>query len=441
MEYDINNISDLTSREYFQDVLQSFYSKNYRSSILLLYSLTINDMYKKLIYMNDNGLFDLKSEIEKINRLSEENEVKYSEIERKVYTIYKEKKILNKTTIDMLDYLIKVRDKCAHPIFSGEDEYYSPTMDETRWLISKCYLEIISIDAYIKEPYAVLKNSLENNSWDLYVKELFGIHLNDEEVNKFKKFYENKYFSKMTDMNYIKLFKSLIDMIFRKNNEDSIKHQYIRFKLLEALLKHISQKGKIDILKNTYNWSILEKEKIYDTIPHDPETCQNLSYFYKLLLENPIFIKEVKDENEFLFDYMKNELDKNVWYLVKYYLVFYENLETALYGKNESYSYYKIVLSNCGDVMSNLLIIELLTKMFKKIPDFNGYDMADEMCATLIDIIENRKLTTSDIKEILRIMNDNRQIYDISRNGSKKQMNKLKLLNIDLSNYENLGSD
>ena len=32
MDFNIYNISDLTSRTYFEDVLQAFYSKNYRSS-------------------------------------------------------------------------------------------------------------------------------------------------------------------------------------------------------------------------------------------------------------------------------------------------------------------------------------------------------------------------------------------------------------------------
>lgn len=68
MEFDIYNISDLRSRNYFEDVLQSFYSKNYRASILLLYSLVISDLYEKLVFMNENGLFKISGDLELIKK-------------------------------------------------------------------------------------------------------------------------------------------------------------------------------------------------------------------------------------------------------------------------------------------------------------------------------------------------------------------------------------
>lgn len=441
MDFDIYNISDLTSRTYFEDVLQSFYSKNYRSSILLLHSLVINDLYKKLIYMNDNGLFNIVEELDKIKELSQENLVKYSEIEKRIYNIYSNKKILNKTTIDMLDYLIKVRDKCAHPLFAGEDEYYSPTMDETRMLIDKSYKDILIVDAFIKEPYQILKNSLEKNDWNLYTKELFGITEDEKEIEKFNKYFSRRYLSKMTDNNYIKLFKSLIDMIFRKNNDDSIKYQYIRFKLLSVLLNYLSKKGKLDVLKNVYNWDLIDNETVYDSIPKEIDSCQSLSYMFEFLLNNPIFINEIKDRNELLFSHLKEELDANVWDIVKYYSIFYDNIEMALQDKNESYNFYRIVLNKCADKMTDSYLIKVIEILFNKIPEYNGYDMASDMCDILIQAIENRKYTKNEIKNILDIMNNNRQIYDTSRNSSKEQFNRIKELGIDLSDYDNLGSD
>jgi len=441
MDFNIYNISDLTSRAYFEDVLQAFYSKNYRSSILLLYSLVINDLYKKLIYMNEHGLFNINTELERIRNLSQENEVKYSLIEKEIYIIYKDKNILNKTTIDMLDYLIKVRDKCAHPIFAGEDEYYSPSMDETRMLINKSYNDILIIDAYIKEPYLVIKNSLELTEWNLYTKDFFGITENINEINKFTKYFENKYLSKMTDNNYIKLFRSLIDMIFRKNNDDTIKYQYIRFKLLIVFLDFLSKKGKLEILKNVYNWDSIGNETIYDFIPKEVDSCQSLTYMFELLFKFPLFISEIKEKNELLYNHLKDKLDNNVWDIIKYYSIFYDNIQTAIQDKNESYSFYKIVLNHCSEKMDDKFLIKILKIMFHQIPEFNGYDMADEMCSTLIKMVELRKFTSNDIFEILEIMDNNRQIYDASRNNSKDQFKKLTDLGIDLSKLKNIGSD
>ena len=439
MEFDIYNISNLRTRNYFEDVLQSFYSKNYRASILLLYSLVISDLYEKLVYMNENGLFKISGDLELIKKLVAENESKYSQVEKNIYGIYKDKNILDKSTMDMLDYLIKIRDKCAHPVFVGESDYYLPSIDEVRWLIRKCYEDIFVIDAYIKEPYSVIRNSLEQKEWNLYTKEIFGYSINEQELDYFNKYFEKKFFNKMTDKNYQKLFNSLIDLIFKKvGSEDFIKYQFTRYKLLESLLNYLSNKGKIEVLKNVYNWEYIDNEFIYDEIPHEVETCQNLTYIFEFLSKNTIFIYELKNKNEMLFNYLKQELDKNVWYIVKYYFIFYESIENAIKDKQENYNFYKIVLNNCVDKMTNDFIIEILVKLFKKIPDYNGYDMSSEMCETLNKIVENKKYNNDNLKDILEIMNNNRQIYDTSRNGSKAQFKRLLELGIDLSKYDNL---
>ena len=68
--YDISLIKKNESRKYFEDVLQSFYSKNYRATVLLLYSLLIDDLYYKLILMNDRKYYNLNEEIGVIDNLN-----------------------------------------------------------------------------------------------------------------------------------------------------------------------------------------------------------------------------------------------------------------------------------------------------------------------------------------------------------------------------------
>ena len=69
--YEISLIKKNESRKYFEDVLQSFYSKNYRATILLLYNLLIDDLYYKLIVMNDKKYLkiNLTDELKKIEDL------------------------------------------------------------------------------------------------------------------------------------------------------------------------------------------------------------------------------------------------------------------------------------------------------------------------------------------------------------------------------------
>lgn len=105
--YDISLIKKNESRKYFEDVLQSFYSKNYRATVLLLYSLLIDDLYYKLILMNDRKYYNLNEEIGVIDNLN--NAKKYSDIEEKIFNIYKSKHILSHDIIDMIEYFKKIR--------------------------------------------------------------------------------------------------------------------------------------------------------------------------------------------------------------------------------------------------------------------------------------------------------------------------------------------
>ena len=62
---DLNKIKNIESRRNFEYVLQSYYSNNNKSAILLLYNLLVNDLYNKLILMNENGYVNLQSDLRK----------------------------------------------------------------------------------------------------------------------------------------------------------------------------------------------------------------------------------------------------------------------------------------------------------------------------------------------------------------------------------------
>ena len=84
---DIYKIKNENSRNRFRSVLQLYYSKNYRACIILLYDLTINDLYRKMISINNLGYIDFNSDIAVIEKMLEgddKNMIQYSEIERKI---------------------------------------------------------------------------------------------------------------------------------------------------------------------------------------------------------------------------------------------------------------------------------------------------------------------------------------------------------------------
>ena len=47
-ERDLKVFDNPNSRQYFEEILQCYYSKNYRATIVLLYSFVIYDLFMKL---------------------------------------------------------------------------------------------------------------------------------------------------------------------------------------------------------------------------------------------------------------------------------------------------------------------------------------------------------------------------------------------------------
>ena len=75
-ERDLNVFNNSEAQKYFMEIAQSYYCKNYRSSIVMLYSFVIYDLYMKMKVMSHEG--DTKAttklkEIEAMIKQAEEN--------------------------------------------------------------------------------------------------------------------------------------------------------------------------------------------------------------------------------------------------------------------------------------------------------------------------------------------------------------------------------
>ena len=187
---EINQIKRSESRKYFEDVLQSYYSKNYRAAILLLYNVTIDDLYNKLLLMNERKYFNLSQELKKIDELSK-NDSKYSEVVAEIYKKYKDKNILIHDTMDALEFFKKVRNKCAHPsFFKGEN--YSPYPEEVYMIMKRVYQDILGIEVFIKDPYELVKDDIESKEWGNITDIIMGFKKHEENYAIFSQYYTKK---------------------------------------------------------------------------------------------------------------------------------------------------------------------------------------------------------------------------------------------------------
>ena len=86
-EKDLRVFDNSDSRNYFKEILQSYYSQNYRATIVLLYSFVIYDLFIKLQTMADEGDSKARQQLEKVNGMISSDE-KYSKVERSKILIF-----------------------------------------------------------------------------------------------------------------------------------------------------------------------------------------------------------------------------------------------------------------------------------------------------------------------------------------------------------------
>ena len=74
------------ARTYFKEILQSYYSQNYRATVVLLYSFVIYDLFIKLQTMANEGDKKASTKLTEINTMIADDQ-KYSMVENRNHCI------------------------------------------------------------------------------------------------------------------------------------------------------------------------------------------------------------------------------------------------------------------------------------------------------------------------------------------------------------------
>lgn len=74
MLFDDKDLRVFESRDYFKEILQSYYSQNYRAAIVLLYSFVVYDLFNKLQDMASEGNKNASKKLKEINYIISNNE-------------------------------------------------------------------------------------------------------------------------------------------------------------------------------------------------------------------------------------------------------------------------------------------------------------------------------------------------------------------------------
>ena len=409
------------TREYFREVLSNYYNGNYRSAIVMLYSIAICDLLLKLqelkeIYNDKNATTILDD----IDKLRNNNTGSKSSWEKKlVEKIHKETNLLDCQSFAQLNNLYTARNLSAHPAMNDNYELIIPSPETTIAHITNILRNIL-----IKPP-VFTSNVINMLTDDIAEKaQIFA-----GERAKFVNYLNKKYLDRMPLPMKENIFITFWKFCFRKPDNQNCMNNLTNNRLIleiiaednpQILEKIKTEEALKSISNNEYCvmnccFFVSKFPKIYDFLSDEIKLCiDNLIEKYQ----------KIK-----IFSWYKNtDKSNHIKRMIEEEIFDVDDFGIMQYVK-ESYS-----AEGLADVLCDYCI-----KAFSKSNSFNQADLRYTM-----HIKPNLDLFTKEqFIEILNIINSNAQIYNrgasyVSNteiiNAAKKILEKT----FDYSRYDNI---
>jgi hypothetical protein len=277
-EFSLENLSEKIhygkTKDYFQEVLSSYHNGNYRSAVVMLWSVAVCDIVYKLQYLVDlyqdqvaQSILDELTKLQKKDPKSSSWEVKLIE------DTHAKTNLLDNSEYENLGYLQKQRHLSAHPILDSDRQLHTPNKETVRALIRNTLEDLL-----IKPPFytkKIIDELLEN------IAEAAPA-LNTRQ--KVKKYLESRYLSKLKPEVELSIYRSLWKLVFKVEDENCIKNRDINVQTLEVIgNRNIGSiltkiKGEKDYYSNvssiplTLDYLVIylsKNSKIYDLLNED----------------------------------------------------------------------------------------------------------------------------------------------------------------------------
>ncbi len=222
----LGKIQDARTREYMDEVLSCYYSKNYRSAIVMLYSIVICDLIYKLQRMveiyDDKTSKDILEEIERLQYENPNSPVWENTLREK---LLQNKRVITSIEATHIDALQKERHLCAHPVIKNNAELHKPNQ-------ACAYAHIVtSLEDILTRP-ALLDNKLLNVILEDIASNRRILRKADEFLTYVRQRFLNKIKSTDTEL---KLIMGLWKIVFKLTNDDAKKNRKINLLLLNEL--------------------------------------------------------------------------------------------------------------------------------------------------------------------------------------------------------------
>lgn len=202
-------IKNSYTQELFKEVHSSYVIGNYRSAVVMLWSVVVTDLLLKLkdldsIYNDENA----KKILKKIEKQLDENKTSSAWEYELVEGFSKEFNYFGTPELEQLRHLQKMRHVCAHPVINEENLLYKPTKAKVYSLIEISMQSIFLRDALIS-----------SKAIDHVFKELNRIRSIINGKKERQLYFKNKLLPLMSDNVLKKFIEKLWIFVFLKTNE------------------------------------------------------------------------------------------------------------------------------------------------------------------------------------------------------------------------------
>ncbi len=233
-EFSLEHISEKIhfgkTREYFNEVLSSYNNKNYRSAVVMLWSVTIVDLVDKLQVLID--VYEDKAAsaiLKKVIDSQDKSPTSPAWEGILIDDIFSMTSLLDSGEYENLKYLHKQRHLSAHPVINLDRTLHSPNRETVRSLLRNTLEGVL-----IKPP--------------IYTQKILAQILEDISASRdvlhsaklLKRYVESRYLNRIKIEVQLKLIKSIWKLVFFTENASCDENRVINYRLLIIL----SEKNK-----------------------------------------------------------------------------------------------------------------------------------------------------------------------------------------------------
>lgn len=404
-------IHSANTSEYFEEVYSSYVHGNYRSAVVMLWSVVILDLIQKLQTLEDAYEDVVATNIlHKINELKKDNSRTSSWELELVREICERTDLIDFNEYKTIEYLQQQRHLSAHPVLDGLTKLYTPNKDTTRALIRNS-LEIIFVKppVYTKKVLHSLLLDLEEN------RDAFP------DMKELKKYVTHKYLERMTLESRLKIFETIWKFVMHSEDAKCKKNRFINLRFLIIL----ARKDTKEIEKK-----IRGRADFYSKIKNEPAFTNLLVIFlsripsiYKILnLETQIIIDKAISSsinNEVIGYFNKKSMQEH-----------YDNLEKVLTSRRTD----EHIPANLWKILGEASNSREMDKAFTDIISlcYNqsmSFDSADDAYSTILQFMD--KFDKEAFENLLESSEANRQTYKRTRAYEDYARTKEKILELD----------